>query len=253
MSLRALLWGSRIGEARLLSSCMKARLVLATLAATSVLAGCLGGEPRDPQPPKHHTYTDEEGAADPLDHPEKTTNAPRDPYSIDGNLPRSSDPEHPNVKVALKVVDVISWDDVKVRGGLNGRMLYGVVSLTGWLSAGKTKGASKSTKEQFLVVQTGREGSFSVSDPLWSGLIGPYAALNVAVLEATPKGEVTVALSTSTATGDGQATIATRVRVNSGEGVVVGGYKSENESEGPGTERSSRRDQLAILTATVLR
>ncbi|MBI3723339.1 hypothetical protein HY251_05210 [bacterium] len=237
---------------------MRARLSL--VAAAFALSGCLGQEPHEPQPPKHHAYSDQEGP-DPYDHPERTTNAPKGPFtngddarsSIDGNLPRSSDPEHPNVKVSLKVVDVISWDDVKVRGVLHGKMLYGVVSLTGWLKAGKTKGSNKSSTEQFIVVQAGREGSFSISDPLWRDLIGPYEALQVSVLEASAKGEVTVALANVTTTTGGQATLATRVKVASGEGVVVGGFRSEQESEGPGRDSQKKRDQLAILTATILR
>jgi hypothetical protein len=237
---------------------MRSRTLLSLSTTALLLTGCLGGDPHEAQPPRHHDLP-EADAADRTDFPEPSTGTPREPGTTDDLLPRSGDPARPNVKVELSVVDVISWDDVKIRGGIRGSVVRGVVSLTGWLKGGASTGRAIAKTTQFIVIQAGHEGSISLSDPAVRELVGPYAALRVAVLDASDKGDIDVAvdpLVASDADG-GQLTLATRVRVSSGEALVVGGYRSESEGDGQGTGGAAagarKRDQLAILTATVLR
>lgn len=227
------------------------------LSVVTLSPACVGTGPHGAQAPRHHDDSDDE-LYDRQSFPEPTTRPPRDPGAPDA-LPSSGDPARPNVKVELTVVDVISWDEVKIRGGIRGSVVRGVVSLTGWLSGEKAKGAARSKTTQFVVVQAGHEASISLSDPAVRELVGPYAALRVAVIEATPAGEVDVAVDPLAApdADGGQMTLATRVHVGAGEALVVGGHRSEGEGEeqGPGgaEEGKRRHDQLAILKATVVR
>jgi hypothetical protein len=228
------------------------------LLIVGTLLGCGSAEPRQPQPPRHKTWEDE--GADPWDHPENTTpraasSAPRrSTSSAPGDEPaRPPAPARANVKVELSVVDVISWDEVKIRGGIRGSCVRGVVSLTGWLVGGKSKGGSKTTTSQFIVVAPGSQGSIEVSDPSVRALCGDsWSLLRVAVIQAAETGEIDLAIDPLVSpTEEGRLTLATRVRVSAGEALVVGGKKTDAEDEEPGAARREKRDQLVILTATL--
>ncbi len=229
------------------------------LALALVAPGCGSAEPHQPQPPRHKTWEDE--GLDPWDHPEATTRPPRDvgPAPDDRGAGAKAPPKattapaaRANVKVEVSVVDVISWDEVKIRGGIRGSVVRGVVSLTGWLSGGKSKGGSRSRTSQFIVVQAGREGSLEVQEPSVRELCGGnWSILRVAVIEANDRGEVDLAIDPLVSQHDeSRLTLATRVRVTPGEALVIGGRKSDQEDEQPGAARREKRDQLVILTAT---
>ncbi|MEZ0230921.1 MAG: hypothetical protein ACAI25_20045 [Planctomycetota bacterium] len=183
-------------------------------------------KPAERKPPRH-TWDDDEIRR--IDFPE-----PMGPKGQPGAAPvaaaKKTEPARPNVKLALVVYDVISWEDVKVRGGLRGSPVRGVVSLTGWLA--KAKSASRTE----TVVAAGREGQLDVAEAVRS-LTGGTPGYRVAVLDSNEKGELEVAVSAVGAPGEeAQVAAATRVRLGAGEALVVGGHRSE-EGETPKVDR----------------
>jgi hypothetical protein len=230
---------------------------LASLIAVAFLCvSCASSEPHDPKPPKHKTWDDDDGPSKTdfpeRTTPERTTQEPRDADAIvlPKKPPAPVEARRPNVKVELTVVEVISWDEVKIRGGVRGSIVRGVVSLTEWLKDGKSKAGSKRGTSQSVVVESGHEASIELQDPALRALVGDCTALRVAVLDANDRGEIDVSIAPLAAgTDEGQIVLATRVRVAPGEALVVGGHRSEDEAGPP----AGKHDQLVVLTATAVR
>lgn len=218
-----------------------------------LLTACGGGAPRDPNDgPRGH---------DPSAPPEYAEDrpAPRpqdDPWSIEAQLPRSGDPERPNVKVEVQVLDVVSRERLRVRASLAGRVVRGVVDLRAGLSAGGGSSRARSRTSTFVVVQAGREAEVALTqESRW--LVGPYQALWVRVVRAGPDGaEVDVAPVSPTARPGEHAALATRVFVRPGEAVLLGGVSEDRQAESRGVgrhdEAGERRDLVALLLVDVL-
>ncbi len=190
----------------------------------------------EPRRPPRRTWDDDEIRR--IDFPE-----PMGPKGQPGATPapaKKAEPVRPNVKLVLAVYDVISWEDVKIRGALRGSPVRGVVSLTGWLA--KAKSASRTE----TLVASGREGQVEVAEAVRS-LTGGTAGYRVAVLDSNEKGELELAVTAVGAgTDDAQVAPATRVRLGAGEALVVGGHRSE-EGETP------KVDRLVLIEASTKR
>lgn len=219
----------------------------------AVALGCSSSEPRPTEneapsspapPPKEerrpprHTWDDDEIRR--IDFPESTTPGAPGAAATPGAAPRPrAEPARPNVKLALVVYDVISWEDVKVRGGVRGSPVKGVVSLTGWLA--KAKSASRTE----ALVASGREGALDVDESL-RALTGAMASFRIAVLDANEKGELELAVTAlASATDDAQVAPASRVKLAPGEAIVVGGHRSE-EGDSP------KVDRLVLIEASAV-
>jgi hypothetical protein len=138
------------------------------------------------------------------------------------------------------VLDVISWDEVKVRGGFRGSPIKGVVSLTGWLATAKAKPSAEA------LVACGTEASLDVAEPL-RALTSGAAVLRVAVLDADEKGVLDLAVSSlASSSDDAQVAPATRIKLGPGEALVVGGHRTE---EGD----AKKDDRLVLVEATIKR
>lgn len=211
----------------------------AVLAVALLVAGCASDpQPADPPPPEkkhppHHTWDDDE--IQKIDFPEATTNPPAtDPAS------RPAPPPAKRVvfKLALSAYDVISWDDVKIRGAVRGSPVRGIVSLTGWL-----KGA-KATERSELSLERGKEAALDVPESL-RDLTGGETGLRVLLLDADEGGTLELAVTPLPAAGDeAPVSVATRVKLGPGEAVVLGGHRRE---EG---EPAAKKDRLVLLEAT---
>lgn len=167
-----------------------------------------------------------------IDFPEETT-----PGAKTETAPAPAKPKPPErraAKLVLSVVDVISWDDVKIRGGSRGSAVRGIVSLTGWLKKGKQ--ASE------VAIEPGREARVAIDESL-RALVGAKAFM-VALLDSQETGEAF--LSLTPVSGDDAPAIASgaRIQVGAGEAIVLGGHKRE-EGDPP-----ERKDQLVVLEVT---
>ncbi len=213
--------------------CLRVRSVLLALL---LLASCASSEPApetsQPRPsrPPRHTWDDDE--IQKLDFPEATTREP---------TPEAKKPAAPRravLKLTLSVVDVISWEDVKIRGDVHGSAARGLVSLTGWLKT------AKATHRTDLRVEQGRETVLAIEEPLRE-LVGGYTELLVGTLDANEKGEVDLALTPHSVGDEAPLANATRVHVGPGEAVVLGGHR---KVEGDPPEK---KDQVVLLEASV--
>jgi hypothetical protein len=203
--------------------------------ALLVLASCASSEPTPepaprPRPPRH-TWDDDE--IQKLDFPEATTKDP-------APEPKKPSPRRPILKLTFSVVEVISWEDVKIRGDVRGSPARGLVSLTGWLKTAKATNRSEQRVEQ------GRETVIAIEEPLRE-LVGGYTELLVGTLDSNEKGEVDLALTPHSVGDEAPLANATRVHVGPGEAVVLGGHR---KVEGDPPEK---KDQLVLLEAAVSR
>jgi len=225
--------------------------LLASLCAAS-LSGCVGSsEPRRPgaggEPQRWETSDDRTGGA-------------RDPdrFSIEAALPRSGDPEHPNVKAEVSVIEVSRRGGLAVSAGVRGSVVRGVVSLSAVARARAGSSQRRSTRTSFIVVQAGRYGSIQLSQDAYSYLGGAYQALEVQVLEASPE-RVRLALAPVTTLGRGdreRLALATEVTLAPGQAVLLGGFSQSESSEGRSlgryAERTREREVVVLLTVDVL-
>src|SRR5262249_54033442 len=121
------------------------------------LAGCASSTPHRPEPPPQGQAPDAErdalaGSREP------------DPFDIDSALPRSGDPARPNVKVEVRVVDVLSEQGLSIRGGVRGSIVQGVLDLRAGLEAGGGRVRARSSTSTFVVAQAGRSASLMLTD-----------------------------------------------------------------------------------------
>jgi len=215
-----------------------------------LLAGCVGGEPRRV----------EQRGGGPFGAPVERAGDRRavegDP--IDAYLPRSGDPARPNVKVEVQTVDLVSSEGLRVRGGVRGSIVRGVVDLRASASGGAGSLRARNQTTTFVVVQAGSEGSIQLSAAA-RGLCG-YAGLRVRVVSADARtGEAEVALAPyvhPSAVRGQTVSGANRVRVRSGEALVIGGITSSeaHESRGIGrySERRGSRRLMVLVKVDVL-
>lgn len=232
----------------------------APLALTALLlAGCVGGDPHRPsdRQPGREPFGAPVELADP-DRPGGDREARDRDDPIVAALPRSGDPARPNVKVEVQVTDVASSDGLRLRAGVRGSLVRGVVNLrlVARGAAGSTR--SRSQTSAFVVVQSGSVGSLWLSGD--ARRLAGVEGLSVAVEWAdAASGEAEVAIAPYAAgTAVRGETIAgsTRVRVRRGEAVVIGGLSQRDARERRGTgrfdERRTRRDLLVLLVVDVL-
>ncbi len=230
--------------------------------AVLCLAGCADPEPRNPnEGDRTRTVS---GAERTPSREEEPPRAERDPWSIEAMLPRSGDPERPNVKVEVTTLEVASSRGLAVRGRVAGSIVHGVVDLRAAGASGESR--SRSSTSSFILVQAGSEGQLVVEDQAraWIGL-GPTQALWVHVVSAGPDGvELEVAPVSRTTRPGERVALATRVRVAPGEAVLLGGLRQSEDREGRavgvdrrgGTaasgESSSRRELAVLLVVDVI-
>jgi hypothetical protein len=189
--------------------------------------------PPEKKHPPRHTWDDDEIQR--IDFPEATTNPPA---PAAGTAPAAAAPRRVLAKLALSAYDVISWDDVKIRGAVRGSPVRGVVSLTGWL-----KGAKASERAE-LTVERGKEAALDVPEGL-RDLLGGEAGFRVLLLDANDPGALELALTPlAAASEEAPVSVATRVKLGPGEAVVLGGHRRE---EG---ETGGKKDRLVLLEAT---
>tara|TARA_R110002072_G_scaffold288122_2_gene454199 strand:+ start:2129 stop:2851 length:723 start_codon:yes stop_codon:yes gene_type:complete len=226
---------------------------LVVISLTSLgLSGCVGSsEPRRPgedgEPQRWETSQDRTGGG-------------RDPdrFSIEAALPRSGDPERPNVKAEVSVIEVARRGGLAVSAGARGSIVRGVVNLSAVVRARAGSSRRRSTRTSFIVVQAGRSGSIQLSQDAYSYLGGAYQSLEVQILEASPE-QVRLALVPVTSLGRGdreRLALATEVTLAPGQAVLLGGFSQSESREGRGLgrhrERSAEREVVVLLTVDVL-
>lgn len=227
-----------------------------------LLVGCAEAPPRNPNDGDPTRTV--AGAERTPSREEEPPRPERDPWSIEAMLPRSGDPERPNVKVEVTTLEVASSRGLAVRGGVAGSVVRGVVDLR---AAGASREArARSSTSSFIVVQAGREGHLVVEDQARARIgLGPSQALWVHVVSAGLDGvELEVAPVSRTTRPGERVALATRVRVAPGEAVLLGGMSQRDEREGRavgvdrrgGTatsgEASSRRELAVLLVVDVI-
>jgi hypothetical protein len=172
-----------------------------------------------------------------------------DPWSVDAMLPRSGDPERPNVKVELSVLRTRSSRDLWVRGAVRGTVVRGVVNVRAALAASARASRQRSQTSAFVVVQEGREGLVQISHEA-RPYCGSWTGLAVFVHDATRDGvDLMVEPYVGRTPGEWVAA-ATTVRVGPGQALVIGGVESSDDREDRGWglhDESSRREQVLIL------
>lgn len=228
----------------------------ALLTLTLTLSGCMGGPPRNPERAQRARYSayDDDGA---YAASSATSARSEDRWSVEAMLPRSGDPQHPNVKVDLSVMDVRSHDALWVSAGVRGSIVRGVINLRAAFSAGSERGRHKSQATSFIVVQAGREGMIQFTQEARFS-VGTYQGLRVLVHRASPEGvdlELAPYVSPTTVRGE-HVSGATRVTLAPGQGVVIGGFTQSRQSEHSGlghrSGSSSQRETLVVLSVDVL-
>ncbi|HZU99324.1 MAG TPA: hypothetical protein VFF73_21635 [Planctomycetota bacterium] len=202
-----------------------------------LVLGCSSDPSQDDRPadpPRRavhkHTWDDDEIMR--IDHPEL---APPPKQEQPAQAPR---PKQQVAKLTVSVYDVISWDDVKIRGGIRNSPVVGIVSLTGWLKT--AKGTSKTE----LSAPLGREAEVVIDDAL-KELVTSYATIRVAVLDVDEKGELDVNVTGLAGAEKPEVVPATRIHLTPGEALVIGGHRSETD------ETPKKKDRLAILEVRV--
>ncbi len=221
-----------------------------------LLAGCAESPPRNPnEGDRTRTVSGAERTPSRDEEPARTE---QDPWSVDAMLPRSGDPERPNVKVEVTTLEVASARGLAVRSRVSGSVVRGVVNLRAAVSAAGGESRARSSTTSFIVVQAGHEAQLVVEDQAraWIGL-GPTQALWVHVVSAGPDGvELEVAPIARTTRPGERVALGTRVRVAPGEAVLLGGASQSDErstrSFGGASERESRRELAVLLVVDVI-
>ena len=231
------------------------RLPIAALALTltALAVACETGPPARRR--RHEIHPEQD---DPLLSGRRGANDRADDrWSMESMLPRSGDPDRPNVMVEVSVVDSAQASRLDAGVSVRGSFVRGVVSLGGSVRAGRGGSRARTSSSTFIVVQAGTSGSISLTDDI-RRFVGPYQGIQVAVLGVRGDTvDVELAPFVAPTTRRGQTIQGgTRVSLPSGASMVIGGFEqSETRSSGGwgSTHESSRsRSTLAVLTVRIL-
>ena len=213
------------------------------------LTACVGGSPRQPgdanQP--RPAWAERQPVED-------RARAEPDPWSVDAELPRSGDPERPNVKVELTVLETRADRELWVRGAVAGTVVRGVVNVRAALAGAARSQRQRSQITSFIVVQEGRSAAIRVSEEA-RPYCGAWNELAVFVHDAGPSG-VELSVEPRFGRSGGDVAAATTVRVAPGQALVIGGVDQQANVEQRGVlrhdERASRRQVLVLVQVEVL-